>query len=139
MLQIAKRPRKHSIRASARLVNSLLIFFFFFKRPSSSLRQVAPINFTLRTHAMCLLAKRPFVLCSQKQLGISLQGASTVRLRSQAIFCGGGKNNLFAHARDSQRIRIRVDIFRVLTRSLPLYSRICTTDDGCLRLVYMRD
>ena len=41
--------------------------------------------------------------------------------------------NLFAHARDSQGkvgIRIRVDIFRVLSRSLPLYSRICTTDDG---------
>ena len=40
--------------------------------------------------------------------------------------------NLFAHARDSQGIRIRVDIFRVLSRSLPLYSRICTTDDGML-------
>ena len=41
--------------------------------------------------------------------------------------------NLFAHARDSQEklgIRIRLDIFRVLARSLPLYSRICTTDDG---------
>ena len=41
--------------------------------------------------------------------------------------------NLFAHARDSQEkleIRIGVDIFRVLARSLPLYSRICTTDDG---------
>ena len=41
--------------------------------------------------------------------------------------------NLFAHARDSQEklgIRIPVDIFRVLARSLPLYSCICTTDDG---------
>ena len=46
--------------------------------------------------------------------------------------------NLFAHARDSQEklgIRIRVDIFRVLARSLPLYSRICTTNDGCLRML----
>ena len=36
-------------------------------------------------------------------------------------------------ARDSQEklgIRIRMDIFRVLARSLPLHSRICTTDDG---------
>ena len=42
---------------------------------------------------------------------------------------------MFAHARDSLGIRIRVDIFRVLARSLPLYSRICTTDDGCLRML----
>ena len=28
-----------------------------------------------------------------------------------------------------------MDIFRVLDRSLPLYSRICTTDDGCLRML----
>ena len=57
-------------------------------------------------------------------------------------FCGGGKKglvyNLFAHARYSQENRIRVDIFRVLARSLPLYSRICTTDDdsaSCLRML----
>ena len=31
-------------------------------------------------------------------------------------------------------IRIRVDIFRVLVRSLPLYS-VCTTNDGCLRML----
>ena len=44
--------------------------------------------------------------------------------------------NLFAHARDSLGIRIRLDIFRELSRSLPLYSRICTTDDGrCLRML----
>ena len=28
-----------------------------------------------------------------------------------------------------------MDTFRVLFRSLPLYSRICTTDDGCLRML----
>ena len=52
------------------------------------------------------------------------------RLRSH-FFAGEEKRawyNLFAHARDSLGIRIRVDIFRVLARSLPLYSRICTTD-----------
>ena len=37
----------------------------------------------------------------------------------------GRKKGLFAHARDSLGIRIRMDIFRVLARSLPLYSRIC--------------
>ena len=45
--------------------------------------------------------------------------------RSQGLR-GRPNYNLFAHARDSE-IRIRVDIFRVLDRSLPLYSRICTT------------
>ena len=42
-------------------------------------------------------------------------------------------DNLFAHARDSEEklgIRIRVDIFRVLDRSLPLYSRICMFADA---------
>ena len=52
-------------------------------------------------------------------------------------FFAGEEKRVFAHARDSQEklgIRIRVDIFRVLARNLPLYSRICTTDDGCLRM-----
>ena len=59
-----------------------------------------------------------------------------VSLVPRPFFAGEEKRawyNLFAHARDSQEklgIRIRVDILRVLARSLPLYSRICTTDDG---------
>ena len=54
-------------------------------------------------------------------------------LLASAIFCGGGKKgSVRACARFPG---IRVDIFRVLARSLPLYSRICTTDDGCLRML----
>ena len=56
---------------------------------------------------------------------------NVISLVPRPFFAGEEKwawYNLFAHARD----RIRVDIFRVLA---PLYSRICTTEVRCLRML----
>ena len=58
-------------------------------------------------------------------------GYRPIAFRSQAIFLRGRKKGHGIICSRMREIpRIRVDIFRVLSRSLPLYSRIYTTDDG---------
>ena len=75
MLQIVETLRKHSIHESVRLTAHFFHDFFLFQM-AYLLSQTS--NPDSMDSSNLPLAKRTFVLFSQKQLGISLQLASTV-------------------------------------------------------------